>query len=52
MPAVTDMEAALEPARRRLYDQVPGNLVFTWTHIGRRAGHGVRRERRSSSRRR
>jgi aerobic carbon-monoxide dehydrogenase large subunit len=34
LPAVTDMEAALEPGAPQIYDEVPGNLVFTWTHIG------------------
>jgi aerobic carbon-monoxide dehydrogenase large subunit len=34
LPAVTDMVAALEPGAPQLYDEVPGNLIFTWTHIG------------------
>jgi carbon-monoxide dehydrogenase large subunit len=34
LPAVTDMEAALEPGAPQIYDEVPGNLVFTWSHIG------------------
>jgi aerobic carbon-monoxide dehydrogenase large subunit len=32
LPAVTDMEAALEPGAPQIYDEVPGNLVFTWNH--------------------
>ncbi|MFN8516692.1 MAG: xanthine dehydrogenase family protein molybdopterin-binding subunit [Thermomicrobiales bacterium] len=34
LPAVTNMEAALEPGAPQLYDDVPGNLVFQWNHIG------------------
>src|ERR1044072_4648056 len=34
LPAVTDMEATLEPGAPQLYDEVPGNLVFQWNHIG------------------
>ena len=34
LESVTDMEAALEPGAPQLYDEVPGNLAFTWTHIG------------------
>ena len=32
LPAVTDMEATLEAGAPQLYDEVPGNLAFTWTH--------------------
>src|SRR3989440_11983378 len=30
LPAVTDARAALEPGAPRLFDSIPGNLVFDW----------------------
>ncbi len=32
LPAVTDMEATMADDAPQLYDEVPGNVAFTWTH--------------------